>query len=63
MLSSPKVKWPHKEEEFCALDAKLKDFNYEDLNKTDLKGESEEEKEDGELDISMSDEISDEVTV
>jgi len=41
----------------------LKDFNYEDLNKTDLKGESEEEKEDGELDISMSDEISDEVTV
>jgi len=29
----------------------------------DLKGESDEEKEDGELDISMSDEISDEVTV
>jgi len=29
----------------------------------DLKGESDEEKEDGELDISMLDEISDEVTV
>jgi len=29
----------------------------------DLKGESDEEKEDGEVDVSMSDEISDEVTV
>jgi len=29
----------------------------------DLNGEADEEKEDGELDISMSDEISDEVTV
>jgi len=42
--------------------AELKDFNYEDLDKMDLKGESDEGKEDGELDISMSDEISDEVT-
>jgi len=58
-----KVKWPSKEEELCALGAKLKDFNYEDLDKMDLKGEFDEEKEDGELDISMSDEISDEITV
>jgi len=62
-VKKPKVKWPSKEEELCALDAELKDFNYEDLNKMDLKGESDEEKEDGELDISMSDEISNEVTV
>jgi len=58
-----KGKWPSKEEELCALNAELKDFNYEDLYKMDLKGESDEEKEDGELDISMSDEISDDVTV
>jgi len=58
-----KVKWPSEEEELCALDAKLKDFNYADLNNIDLKGESDKEKEDGEVDISMSDEISDEVTV
>jgi len=58
-----KVKWPSKEEELCALDAELKDFNYEDLDKMDLNGEADKEKEDGELDMSMSDEISDEVTV
>jgi len=58
-----KVKWPSEEEELCALDAELKDFNYEDLDKMDLNGEVDEEKEDGELDISMSDEISNEVTV
>jgi len=58
-----KAKWPSKEEELFALDAELKDFNYTDLNKMDLKGESDEEKEDGELDVSMSDEISNEVTV
>jgi len=52
-----KVKWPSKEEELCALNAELKDFNYEDLDKMDLKGESDEEKEDGELDFSMSDEF------
>jgi len=63
-LKKRKVKWPSKEEEeLCALNAGLKGFNYEDLDKTDLKGESDEEKEDGEFDISMSDEISDEVTV
>jgi len=59
-----KVKWPSKEEEeLCTLNAKLKDFNCEDLDKLDLKGKSNKEKEDGELDVSMSDEISDEVTV
>jgi len=62
-----KVKWPSKEEEQeqerCALDAELKDFNYEDLDQMDLKKESDEEREDGELDVSMSDEMSDEVSV
>jgi len=58
-----KVKWPSEEEKLCALDAELNDSNYKDLNKMDLKGESDEEKEDGELDVSMLDEISDEVTV
>jgi len=58
-----KVKWPSKEEELCALDAELKDFNYEDLDKMDLKGEFDEGKEDWELDVSMSDEISEEVTI
>jgi len=58
-----KVKWSSEEEEVCVLDAELNAFNYEDLDKMDLKGESDEEKEDGELDVSMSDEISDEVTV
>ena len=58
-----KVKWPSKEEERCALDAELKDFNCEDLNKMDFNGESDNEKDDGELELSMSDEISDEVTV
>jgi len=58
-----KVKRPNEEEELCALDAELKDFNYKDLDKMDLKGESDKEKGDGELDVSMSDEISDEVTV
>jgi len=41
----------------------LKNFNYGNLDKLDLKGESNEEKEDGEIDISISEEISDEVTV
>jgi len=63
------VKCPSKEEEkqeeqeLCAFDAKLKDFNYGDLDKLDLKEESHEEKEDGEMDISISDEVSDEVSV
>jgi len=58
-----KVKWPSEEEELCALDAKLKDFNCEDLDKMDLKGESEDEKEEGEMDLSASEEVSDEVSV
>jgi len=58
-----KVKWPSAEEEHCTHDAELKDFNYKDLDKMDLKGESDKEKEDGELDVSMLDEISNEVTV
>jgi len=66
-MKKRKVNWPSAEEkeeaELCTLDAELKDFIYEDLNKMDLKGESDEEKEDGELDVSMSDEISDKVTV
>jgi len=41
----------------------LKDLNNEDLDKMDLKGESNKEKKDGELDISMLDEISHEATV
>jgi len=62
-MKKRKVKWPSEEEKLCALDAQLKDFNYEDLDKMDLKEESDEEKEDGELDLSIADEISDEVTV
>ena len=62
-MKKRKVKWSSEEEEVCVLDAELNAFNYEDLDKMDLKGESDEEKEDGELDVSMSDEISDEVTV
>jgi len=58
-----KVKWRSEEEELCALNAELKEFNYEDLDKMDCNGKSDEEKEDGEVDVSMSDEISDEVTV
>jgi len=60
-----KVKWPSKEEELCALDAELKDFNYEDLNKMDLhQWRSQQGKgRDGELDVSMSDEISNEDNV
>jgi len=58
-----KVKWPSEEEELCALHAKLKDFNYEDLDKMDLKGESEDKKEEEELDLSALEEISDEVSV
>jgi len=58
-----KVKWPSEEEELCALDAELKDFNYEDLDKMDLNGESKDEKEEGEVDLSASEEVSDEVSV
>jgi len=53
-----KVKWPSEEEELCALDAELKNFNYEDMGKMDLS-----EKEEGEMDLSVSEEVSDEVSV
>jgi len=55
-----KVNWPSEEEGLCALDAELKDFNYEDLDKMDLKGESEDQKEERELDLSALEEVSDE---
>jgi len=58
-----KVNWPSKEEELCALDAELKDFNCEDLDKMDLKEESEDKKEEREMDLSASKEVSDEVSV
>jgi len=58
-----KVKWPSEEEERCALDSELKDFNCEDLDKMDLNGESEDEKEEGEMDLSASEEVSNEVSV
>jgi len=48
-----KVNWPSKEEELCALDAELKDFNCKDLDKMDLQGESEDEKEEGGKKIPM----------
>jgi len=57
-MKKRKVKWPSKEEELCALDAELKDFNYEDMDKMDLS-----EKEEGEMDLSASEEVSDEVSV
>jgi len=41
----------------------LKDFNYEDLDKMDLNGESKDEKEEGEVDLSALEEFSDEVSV
>jgi len=53
-----KVKWPSEEEELCALDAELKDFNYKDMDKMDLT-----KKEEGEIDLSASEEVSDEVSV
>jgi len=53
-----KVKWPSKEEELCALDVESKDFNYEDMDKMDLS-----KKEEGEMDFSASEEVSDEVSV
>jgi len=58
-----KVKWPSEEEELCTLNAELKDFNYEHLDKMDLNGESEDKKEEGEVDLSTSEEVSDEVSV
>jgi len=50
-----KVNWHGEEEELCAPDAKLKEM--------DLKGESEDKKEEGELDLSTQEEVSDDVSV
>jgi len=63
-----KVKWPSaeelKEEQVLdSFDAELKDFNCGDLKQLDLKEGSNDEKEDGETDISVLDETSDEVSV
>ena len=63
-----KVKWPSAEELkgeqlLDSFDAELKDFNYGDLEQLDLKEGSDDEKEDGEMDISTTDEVSDEVSV
>ena len=62
-----KVNWPSAEEKeealLCALDAELKDFNCQDLDQMDLQGESDEEKEEGEVEASMSEEVSDEVSI
>jgi len=63
-----KVKWPStedlKEEQVLdSFDAELKDFNYGNLEQLDLKERSDDEKEDGEMDISITDEVSNEVSV
>jgi len=63
-----KVNWPSaedlKEEQVLdSFDAQLKDFNCGDLEQLDLKEGSDDEKEDGEMDASVSDELSDEVSV
>jgi len=52
-----------KEQVLNSFDAELKDFNYGDLEQLDLKEGSDDEKEDGEMDISITDEVSDEVSV
>jgi len=57
-----KVKWPSKDQELCALDAQLKNFNCKDLSQMDI-AKSDEAMNDGELDLSMSDEVSNEVSV
>jgi len=46
-----------------SFDAELKDFNHGDLKQLDLKEGSDDDKEGGEMDISVSDEVSDEVSV
>jgi len=48
---------------FLEEERKFLDFLFLRKSHISLKGEADEEKEDGELDVSMSDEISDEVTV
>ena len=57
------VKWPIEEDtekdkmDLAALDAELKEFNYGDLDKMDIKDDATSEKEDGEMD-SIEDEVS-----
>jgi len=63
-----KVKWPSaedlKEEQVLdSFNAKLKDFNYGDLEQLDLKEGSDDEKEEGEMGISVTDEVSNEISV
>jgi len=58
-----KVNWPstaevEEEQVLASFDAELKDFNYGDLEQLDLKEGSDDEKEDVEMDISVSDEVS-----
>ena len=54
-----KVNWPSEEEELCALDAELKDFNYEDMDKMDMGKLVIKDPEDGEVeDDSITDELS-----
>jgi hypothetical protein len=57
-----KVNWPSEEEEaeLCALDAELKDFNYEDMDKMDMGKLVIKDPEDGEVD---DDSVTDEVSV
>ena len=45
-----KVNWPSEEEELCALEAELKDFNYEDMDKMDMGKLVIKDPEDGEVD-------------
>jgi len=51
------VKWPSEEEELCALDTELKDFNCEDM---DMDGLVIKDPDDGEVD---GDSVTDEVSV
>jgi len=52
-----KVNWPSEEEELCALDTELKDFNYEDMDMDRL---VIKDPEDGEVD---DDSVTDEASV
>ena len=60
-----KVNWPsEEEEELCALEAELKDFNYEDMDNMDMGKLVIKDPEDGEIDDDSDDgSIKDEVSV
>jgi len=63
-----KVNWPsatklEEEQALTSFDAELKDFNCGNLEQLDLKEGSDNDKEDGEMDISVSDEVSNEISV